>query len=760
TGGNLISTSPKTTESHLCTESAFGQATSLEPSSTIKSSQSFCTSLSPKPIKERPPMGAKQAYIKSSETHIVQLVSSSKPCEERMRRRSEDSDKRGKSNPLSPEAPQKETSSLPHVRLGSSHSGHTHHSTSALPDKTLSRGNGVVERNKTARPRRSVVIPDNADELFTPDPVTYVVSPPHKTTKSKIDRATIKLPTSEKSCSSSTANSSSNPVTGSLCHKTQNSTDSGSAHAGDTKVSFSAHNPQILMPTVCLQRVKPENIKHLCSKDGELKNSRFTSSGRHVTEESDKSSEKQTSFIVGEESLCPLDTNTTASKQTSPSSFSKSSPLERLPSEGSRKHVNEEDSTDVELGLNFELDLDLSQSSHSSEDEQLLSFQEMMARVTKPPGTPEKGAFSEPSTPGHHSCQLKTVSSSLFVFIRTKRRASPQNNSKTCRSTLFHCTCDWDTVHAQLLNVICIFFFFFFYPREFLQRYTLMSNAIREVAPGEVVFNLGKFGQIFNKDTLQLRNSKKGSQKFKVWVPSLADVTLVLMNMGVPFVALFPLENLQPSFTEGDFMNLCPWAYSDDELLLLLTMVGRISLDTHLILQSGEDLHPVQHKVIDSIRDWDTMVSLPRICLALTDLTDDHHNMCLLVQRLPDNKRGKQLRRHLSLSMISKLLDGNCTYRPIEKEFQVMCFSVTYTWIIFFRCQHFKLVQWCCFFTFRFSGSQGQLLLLCSELETHVKCDIRESEKCLYRSKVKDLVARISTKWQMLLQRTRPLHVQ
>ncbi len=33
-------------------------------------------------------------------------------------------------------------------------------------------------------------------------------------------------------------------------------------------------------------------------------------------------------------------------------------------------------------------------------------------------------------------------------------------------------------------------------------------------------------------------------------------------------------------------------------------------------------------------------------------------------------------------------------------------------------------------------GPQKQLLILCSELETHVKCDIRESEKCLYRSKV------------------------
>lgn len=43
------------------------------------------------------------------------------------------------------------------------------------------------------------------------------------------------------------------------------------------------------------------------------------------------------------------------------------------------------------------------------------------------------------------------------------------------------------------------------------------------------------------------------------------------------------------------------------------------------------------------------------------------------------------------------------------------------------------------------SGSQEQLLILCSELETHVKCDIRESEKCLYRSKVSMIVKRSSS---------------
>lgn len=47
---------------------------------------------------------------------------------------------------------------------------------------------------------------------------------------------------------------------------------------------------------------------------------------------------------------------------------------------------------------------------------------------------------------------------------------------------------------------------------------------------------------------------KNGSQKFKVWVPSLADVALVLMNMGAAFVTLFPFENLQPPFTEGDLL--------------------------------------------------------------------------------------------------------------------------------------------------------------------------------------------------------------
>ncbi|XP_071336715.1 SMC5-SMC6 complex localization factor protein 2 isoform X2 [Trachinotus anak] len=923
---------PEITDSHLCLEPACGQSTCLELSSTFKPAQSSCASLSPKPcIKRRQSDGAKQAHVHSTHNHIVKIKefkSSSKPVEESLKKISEESDKRNKSSTLlSPEVSQRDNSSLPHCQLGSHHSGHTHYSTSALPVKSLSRGNHVeesrkthkstpksaskpnagrtAERNKTARPRRPVVIHYDTDELFTPDPMTYVVSPGHKTAKSKTDEGTIKSSTSEKSCSS-TVTSSSTPVTGSLCRKTQNSKVTGSPYAVDTKVSSSAGNPQVPLPTVTLERVKLENVMHLYSKDGEVKNSQktITSSGRQLKEESVKSDDKHASRLPNK---VTSETHTAASKQTSTSHCSQSPPLGRQASEGGRKQVNEEDPIDVELdlGLSFALDFDVTQSSHSSEEEQLLSLQEMMERVTKPPDTPEKGAFSEPSTPGHRSSQVKTPLppttkpghyknnlDQMLKEINTNKKAKEIETKllTECKEDLLKIA-EYEEAEENQEEGIST------EQQEFLQRYSLMSNAIREVPPGEVVFNLEKFGQIFNQDTLQLRQCmvnpqgtaqktllwsspaqlrlhvniglfqeaydchspcptqvtrflfkmmsvhnermlsdkilqalcdiactaayqivKNGSQQFKVWVPSLADVTLVLMNMGVAFVTLFPFENLQPPFTEGDLlediyiksdspstnkeqrtfpehncnnmlkylsycMGLCPRAYSDNELLLLLTVVGRVALDTGLILQSNVELYPLQYKIINNIRDWDTM--LPRICLALTDLTDDHHNMCLVVQLLPDNTRGKQLRRHLSLSMISKLLDGKCTYRPAEKEFQLStlrpylpCMQPSTLLRGMLRSQKDKeedmatLDQqsyYLCYslltlaneasnFQFFPAHQKKQLLCLCSELETHVKCDIRESEKCLYRSKVKDLVARISTKWQMLLQRTRPLH--
>ncbi|XP_032396593.1 SMC5-SMC6 complex localization factor protein 2 isoform X2 [Etheostoma spectabile] len=920
-----LEASPKTTDSHLCTEPAPGQSTHLELSSTFKPTQSSCASLSPEPCIRRPSIGAKQAFINSTQNQTLKLRELRNPGEER-KKRSEENNKRDTSSSfLSSEVFQKDTSSSCHVQVGRHHTGHTPR-TSTLPVKTLSRGNHVgesrksdsstskpalktnsgslscrtVERNKTVRPRRSVAIPNDIDELFTPDPMTYVVGPLHKTAKPKLDG--IKSPTSEKSWSSNTVTSSNTSVAGSLCRKIC------SPHAMDTPVSSlpSAQQPQSL-PFVVLKRVKLEDLKSIGPKDGDLKNVPITSSRRQFKDESVKSDEKRTSLIPNSERPCALETGA----ETATSHCAQSPLLDRQASEGHRKLVNEEDPIDVEmdLGLSFALDLDPTESSHSSEDEQLLSLQEIMERVTKAPDTPEKGALSGPKAPRHRSCQSKTPLPSItksgiyknnldqiLKEINTNKKVKEiETQLQTAWKEDLLRLAEYEEAEENQEEGISA------EQQEFLQRYSLMSNAIREVPPGELVFNLEKFGQIFDPDTLQLRQCmvnpqgtaqktllwsspaqlrlhviiglfqeaydcrspcptqvtrflfkmmsvhsermvsenilqalcdiaytaayqivKNGSQLFKVWVPSLADVALVLMNMGIAFVTLFPFENLQPPFTEGDLledihinsetpssnreqntfpehncnnilkylsycMGLCPRAYSDDELLLLLTLVARLGLDTRLILQSSVELFPLQHKIVNNIRDWDTM--LPRICLALTDLTDDHHNMCLLVQLLPEDIRGKQLRGHLSLSMISKLLDGNCTYKPRGKEFQLSDlrpylprmqpstllrgmlssssgsqkdkdeYMATLDQQSYYLCYSLlTLANEASKFQFFPAHQKEQLLFLCCELETHIKCDIRESEKCLYRSKVKDLVARIYTKWQMLLQRTRPLN--
>ncbi|KAK0130968.1 SMC5-SMC6 complex localization factor protein 2 [Merluccius polli] len=160
------------------------------------------------------------------------------------------------------------------------------------------------------------------------------------------------------------------------------------------------------------------------------------------------------------------------------------------------------------------------------------------------------------------------------------------------------------------------------------------------------------------------------------------------------------------------------------------------------------------------------MFQLPRMCVALTELTADHHNMCCLVQLLPDHPRGNQLRRHLSVGMISKLLDGSCTYKPSGKDFELSYLqpymprikptslrsmlspcSVTkkegeenmYTLDqqTYYLCYSLlTLVNQASNFLFFPPHQKEQLMMLCTELDRHIKRDMKENDKCLYRSKV------------------------
>ncbi|XP_033836019.1 SMC5-SMC6 complex localization factor protein 2 [Periophthalmus magnuspinnatus] len=700
---------------------------------------------------------------------------------------------------------------------------------------------GSPSCRKVNRPKKPPVLDDISD-LFTPDPV-YTVNSVQKTLKIRPDdKAKILNDKSEQAVSNHAQTPGSK-----LLHK-----EKASAH-GNSSTNVSNTNllipddVQISLPTVILTRMAlPEKDANACET---------------VKHREDK------------------------------------------------KKAVHDDCLDLDLDLTLDLDLDAPSTQSSDSEEPLVSLQEIMTRKSKPLDTPNKGAFSTPSTPStpshtnhkrlHHTLSntrtgnYKNSLDQILKEITTSKKAKETETEllTACQEDLLRIA-EFEEDEMNKEGPLSA------EHQQILQRYSLLSSAIREVPPGHDLFQLEKFGRIFNQNTLQLRQcilspqetaqktllwsshaqfklyvhidlfqeayqrspcpfqitrflfkmmcvhndhllsvkilqiltdiaytaatqTVNGSDRFRVWVPSVADVTLVLMNMGVPFVSLFPLETLQPPFTEGELLEdiyiksespsnqapstfpehncnnmfkylscclgLCPQAYSDSELLLLLTTLCTVSLETRFLLQATVDLYPLFYKLLNNIRHWDDMML--KICLALTGLTDDHHNMCYLVQLLPDHTRGKTLRRHLSLSMISKLLDGSCMYRPKSKELQLSDLRL-YVWkmkpssllrSILSSCHRSQTegeedrnlldqqAYYLCYSLLTLTNEatnvqffppqqKKHLLLLCSELERHVKCHIRESEKCLYRSKVKDLVARIYTKWQMLLQKTRPLN--
>ncbi|KYO40651.1 hypothetical protein Y1Q_0009650 [Alligator mississippiensis] len=328
---------------------------------------------------------------------------------------------------------------------------------------------------------------------------------------------------------------------------------------------------------------------------------------------------------------------------------------------------------------------------------------------------------------------------------------------------------------------------------------------------------------------MTIKNASIGAEHFRPWVPSLSDISAVLINMGVHFSTLFPLKHLQPSFSEGDifrskmqmlvmkpasgnissgpafsclpetnlinvikFLAFCTTiyqdVYTDQELLLLLLLLFKISLEKLLKQIPLIDLQCLLIKLLKSIRDWDAKMS--ELCLAMSDLSSHHHDLLWLVQLVPSwVTRGRQVRRCLSLIIISKCLNQKNTRIPETSDQQL---SLLYQYLVYIKPSSIlkkkleermdqqgdltgeylqteldqqayyltyillHLVSEVCCFDVLNSNQRQHLLRLCSALDKHVKCDIRENARLFYRTKVKDLVARIYGKWQEMIQNSRP----
>ncbi|NWI30005.1 SLF2 protein, partial [Sula dactylatra] len=327
---------------------------------------------------------------------------------------------------------------------------------------------------------------------------------------------------------------------------------------------------------------------------------------------------------------------------------------------------------------------------------------------------------------------------------------------------------------------------------------------------------------------ITLKNASIRDEQCKPWIPSLADVSAVFVNMGVAFRSLFPLQHLQPNFNECDilsqmqetvskqqprgdltsaspafsslpennlinvikFLGFCTTViqggYTDQEILLLLLLLFKISLEKLLKQIPLVDFQCLFVKLLISIKDWDA--KMPELCLAVSELSSHHHNLLWLVQLVPSwIIRGREVRRRLSLVIISKLLNKKHIEIPDDSDKQM---SLLHQFLVYMKPSNLlklmregleqqdangnhvhteleqeayyliyillHLVSEASFFDVVNSNQRQHLLKLCGALDKHIKCDIREDARLFYRTKVKDLVARIYGKWQDMIQTTRP----
>ncbi|XP_057591319.1 SMC5-SMC6 complex localization factor protein 2 isoform X2 [Hippopotamus amphibius kiboko] len=342
---------------------------------------------------------------------------------------------------------------------------------------------------------------------------------------------------------------------------------------------------------------------------------------------------------------------------------------------------------------------------------------------------------------------------------------------------------------------------------------------------------------------ITIRNDTFSDSPVWPWIPSLFDVAAVFFNMGIDFKSLFPLENLQPDFNEDNlvthvqlihfccsetqmtlgvkgsedssckpifsslpetnilnvvkFLGLCtsihPEGYQDREIMLLILMLFKMSLEKQLKQIPLVDFQSLLINLMKNIRDWNTKV--PELCLAINELSSHPHNLLWLVQLVPNwTSRGRQLRQCLSLVIISKLLDEKHEDIPNASNLQI---SVLHRYLVQMKPSdllkkmvlkkraeqpndtiddslHLELEKQAYYLTYILlhlvgevscshsfsSGQRKHFVHLCGALEKHVKCDIREDARLFYRTKVKDLVARIHGKWQEIIQNCRPTQGQ
>nr|XP_045004069.1 protein FAM178B isoform X2 [Jaculus jaculus] len=303
-----------------------------------------------------------------------------------------------------------------------------------------------------------------------------------------------------------------------------------------------------------------------------------------------------------------------------------------------------------------------------------------------------------------------------------------------------------------------------------------------------------------------------------LWCPSLEEIKEVFHSLGAYDPLLYPQQPFQQSdrvleneaslgwWEQQDppqkvvldiklsyiykFLTLCllvqPESYTDTNLLGLIELLCRGSLDVGLCLLPKTDLQQLLLLLLENIREWPG--KLQPLCCALSWVSNHHHNLLAVVEFFLDvTSRGRQLRSQLSLMIIARMLGQQESLPPWGEKTQLSLLSQL---ISLMRpsslgqylstkslpsCQGQQpkaseldhKVCYLCHSLLSLAGvvvsgqditpdQWGELQLLCMQLDRHISTHIRESPQAMHRTKLKDLATQTYIRWQDLLAHCQP----
>ncbi|XP_025788546.1 protein FAM178B [Puma concolor] len=214
----------------------------------------------------------------------------------------------------------------------------------------------------------------------------------------------------------------------------------------------------------------------------------------------------------------------------------------------------------------------------------------------------------------------------------------------------------------------------------------------------------GAFGLLWDLSVNGLFHQSDGDKHW--WCPSLQEVTEVFHSLGACSPALGLREPRRHSgrvlknstslnWSEQQdapleialdvslnyiykFLALCalaqPGAYTDGDLLGLIELLCRVGLDVGLRLLPKTDLQQLLLLLLENIHEWPR--KLQKLCCSLSEVSDHHHNLLVLVQFFLDvTSRSRQLRSQLSLVVIARMLDQQETLPLWQEKAQLSLLS-------------------------------------------------------------------------------------